>query len=640
MSSVINTTAVDLTNPAGSSAAVNVLDTAGGTKIAPATVLVDQTGSEVDLATNAQLIAILAQLHQVLSVSVSNFPATQLVSGSVTVSGSVEVANDSGNPLPVSASALPLPSGASTAALQPALNGDGGALTHITNFPSSQTISGSVSVSNLPSSQNVDLYDASGNAINSLSAGAGANGLLIAMGATNFTHSTNNSTTTQLASNATFTGVVESIFNEQAASILVQSDQNGTLTINQWITNGTGIPSAIVFSIVAGVTFNRVFEVGGNYLNLTFKNTGASTTTTLNIDTAYGTMPAVSQLGNNPSAINEIGGVAITTGSLPVTAASLPLPTGAAADSSLQTLITKIPSQGQAAPTASTPVTLSIDVPVATGSYQTVLNTDLLTNTVSGWYDAGNFHSVAIQIIGNTTITAGAIIFEQTNDTTLAPSGVVLAVEEPITVNSTINVAAITIASATVRMFYAQLTARYVRVRISTAFTGATTGVQATAIFSQMPYNRMTQLVYQPTSANLNVVNSNAAGTNAIGDVGIAYRTTISNSAVSASALSPATPAATTIKSSSGRLVGWQLQNSASAVRSVKIFNTAAPTLGTTAAFFEIDIPANGQAQFQMDGGIGFSTAIVYSVTAAKGLTDNTSTGLAANDVSGAFFYA
>jgi hypothetical protein len=39
----------------------------------------------------------------------------------VTIAAAVEIANDAGNPLPVSASSLPLPSGAATAAKQPAL---------------------------------------------------------------------------------------------------------------------------------------------------------------------------------------------------------------------------------------------------------------------------------------------------------------------------------------------------------------------------------------------------------------------------------------------------------------------------------------------------------------------------------------
>ena len=48
--------------------------------------------------------------------------------------------------LPVTAAALPLPSGAATAALQPAINGDGGALAHVTNFPATQTVTGTVNV--------------------------------------------------------------------------------------------------------------------------------------------------------------------------------------------------------------------------------------------------------------------------------------------------------------------------------------------------------------------------------------------------------------------------------------------------------------------------------------------------------------
>ncbi len=130
------------------------------------------------------------------------------------------------------------------------------------------------------------------------------------------------------------------------------------------------------------------------------------------------------------------------------------------------------------------------------------------------------------------------------------------------------------------------------------------------------------------------------AGTAAIGDIGVQYRASATGAASFVSVLSPATPASATIKSSAGRIVGWQLQNSSTGLRSVKIFNAAAPTLGTTPAAFEIDIPAGGKDIVQLPGGIAFATAMTYSVTAAKGLTDNTATGLAANDVSGSFFFA
>jgi hypothetical protein len=72
------------------------------------------------------------------------------------------------------------------------------------------------------------------------------------------------------------------------------------------------------------------------------------------------------------------------------------------------------------------------------------------------------------------------------------------------------------------------------------------------------------------------------------------------------------------------------------------VFNVVAGSvvLGTTSAAFAIDIPANGTAQLHFEGGIAFATAMTYSVSSAKGLTDNTATGLAANDVSGFFAFA
>jgi len=132
------------------------------------------------------------------------------------------------------------------------------------------------------------------------------------------------------------------------------------------------------------------------------------------------------------------------------------------------------------------------------------------------------------------------------------------------------------------------------------------------------------------------------AGTAAIGDVGVQYRANATGAASSSQVMSGATVVVTTIKASAGRLIGWYLQNSAAAVRSVKVFNVVAGsvTLGTTAALFEIDIPAGGTAQLHFEGGIAFSTAMTFAVTSAKGLTDNTPTGLAVNDVSGFFAFA
>lgn len=131
-----------------------------------------------------------------------------------------------------------------------------------------------------------------------------------------------------------------------------------------------------------------------------------------------------------------------------------------------------------------------------------------------------------------------------------------------------------------------------------------------------------------------------SAGANAIGDTGTQYRANATGAASIASILSPATPAGASIKASAGRLIGWQLQNSSAAVRSVKFYNATSVTMGATAALFEVDIPAGGRSEINLPGGIGFSTGIMWAVTSGKGLTDNTTTGLAANDVSGCAFYA
>lgn len=126
------------------------------------------------------------------------------------------------------------------------------------------------------------------------------------------------------------------------------------------------------------------------------------------------------------------------------------------------------------------------------------------------------------------------------------------------------------------------------------------------------------------------------------GSVALNYRTTATGAATPLSVLSLGTTAATAVKASGGRVVGLVLVNTSAALRSVKFFNVAvgSVTMGTTAAAFEIDIPAGASVQIEIPGGIGFATAISYAVTSAKGLTDNTATGLAASDVSGVLLFS
>ena len=141
-----------------------------------------------------------------------------------------------------------------------------------------------------------------------------------AISGTNFIFSTSNSTVAQLAANATFPGVIESTLNQQTISILLTVDQPGILTLNQYIDlAGTRTISSWSFNIVAGVPFSRAFTANGNYFGLTYKNTGSATTTTLNLNAAYGTLFPANNLGNLPTSIADVNGTVLSAATLPVT---------------------------------------------------------------------------------------------------------------------------------------------------------------------------------------------------------------------------------------------------------------------------------------------------------------------------------
>jgi len=137
--------------------------------------------------------------------------------------------------------------------------------------------------------------------------------------------STNNSTTAQLAASATFTGVLDAVINQTQISILLTSDQPGTLTVNQYIdAGGTRLTSSVPYTVTASVGFSRAITINGNYVNLAFQNTGASTTTTLNLNTYYGTIMPATQDGSVPVESSVYGTWFGAAQTLTATAALLP----------------------------------------------------------------------------------------------------------------------------------------------------------------------------------------------------------------------------------------------------------------------------------------------------------------------------
>lgn len=156
------------------------------------------------------------------------------------------------------------------------------------------------------------ILDSTGTAIDALNSGAGLNALNVAFTGTNYVVSTNNSSVVQLASNAIFTGAIDNTFNQQAISILITSDQPGTLTLKQYSdVAGTRQVPDMVFNHAAG-GISRSVTLNGNFTNITYKNTGFASTTTLKIDVAFGTIPATTALGNAQTSLDEINGTSIT----------------------------------------------------------------------------------------------------------------------------------------------------------------------------------------------------------------------------------------------------------------------------------------------------------------------------------------
>lgn len=128
-----------------------------------------------------------------------------------------------------------------------------------------------------------------------------------------------------------------------------------------------------------------------------------------------------------------------------------------------------------------------------------------------------------------------------------------------------------------------------------------------------------------------------AAGANLIGDVGVGLRTT--GGATVSRIISAASTNATSVKGTTGQVVGWYLSNqNASAARYVKLYNKAtAPTVGTDATALVLPVPAGGAANLSLPFGIAFSAGIALAITG--GVTEADTTAVAASEVVVNLFY-
>lgn len=179
----------------------------------------------------------------------------------------------------------------------------------------------------------------------------------------------------------------------------------------------------------------------------------------------------------------------------------------------------------------------------------------------------------------------------------------------------------------------------HVRVR-ATAYTSGTMNVRwLPGAYATEPIPAIqTHAVTQSGTWNVTVNAAIAAGTNAIGDVGTQYRANATGAASGTHIVSAATTNATIIKASAGRLLGWYLLNTNAATRYVKFHNQATSPTAGTGVVRTVGIPPNGIAQFNMPGGIAFTTGI--AMTTVTGSADADTAAVGAGDIVGDIFFA
>jgi hypothetical protein len=305
-------------------------------------------------------------------------------------------------------------------------------------------VSGTVSVSNFPASQEVTgpLTDTQ----------LRAAPVPTRLNSYNYPISTANSSTAQLAAGATFTGTIESPQDQPSISILLTSDQPITLTLRQFVdSGGTFAAPDIVFFVPANTGFARSLPINGNFLQITARNTGAATTTTFNLNTAFGML-----------------GDADSTGAQPVTEPPL--------------IITGAPAQ------------------------TAVVNNILTPTSGATALDVSGFRTASIQV--TSTGTGGTFIFEQSNDNV---NWVALPVFNAALVTGVPVTAAIT-ATASSIIYTFPIRCRFVRLRIATLITGGS--IQAHSRIASDPWTPSVQLVTSNVAANLQATVSGTVTSN------------------------------------------------------------------------------------------------------------------------------
>jgi hypothetical protein len=232
--------------------------------------------------------------------------------------------------------------------------------------------------------------------------------------------------------------------------------------------------------------------------------------------------------------------------------------------------------------------------------------------TLVGPIEASGLSEVSIQL---SAVTTTVLTAQGTNDPTSTTWQTIPSQD----VNGTVGVGTMTAA-----LTYRFVPSGYKWVRIQVTTTGTVLTVQGV----QAKLGQVTNISSIGSSVNAVI----ASGTvTTVSTVTAVTALTATNSVATTNGLSigtvvtAATPATVSIKATAGRLHFISVSNPNAAVVYLKIFNVAAPTLGTTSANMNFLIPAGQTVNVDIPSqGLFWSTAIVIAVTGGVALADNT----------------
>lgn len=319
-------------------------------------------------------------------------------------------------------------------------------------------------------------------------------------------------------------------------------------------------------------------------------------------------------------AVNADGSVPVTgtfyQATQPVSAASLPLPTGASTETTLSSINTKTPSLGQATMANSSPVVLA--------SNQSTVPVDDIGISKSGTISALN-GTVVLNMPGDGGAAfdiRGAFTATVTFQGTIDGTNFFSLVATPVA--SAANVATVTTATAAGAWYVQCAGCTQIRA-IATAYTSGTITATIRSI-QTMPW------VY---SAPVGATNAVSGTVTATVTGGTFLPVTPTQSFIN----SAATTNATSVKASAGTVWSIICSNANAAARYVKFYNLAvAPTVGTSVPAFTIAIPASSTIQITGgSNGIRFGTGIALAIT--TGIADADTGAVAANEIKVATSY-